>query len=263
MLLSDELQLGYALQAFGYAFGLGPYWATVFHLYLTRAGVASMADLATGCRAETVNMDLDFFGVEQKLSPETMQQLEIFLPGPMGYRCFRLAQKAAEKVEQGAADAKYVHRPEDGKKGDEMFTTPAEDTWKLHVDCAGFVRSVLKHVTKDPFVLALSDRGFMRAKDFYRFFETVPYNVTDKKLTVENTEKDKRMKWRIVRDLRMVIPGKDDGRIENFCFGSLFLGLSSHLSLHHQEISLCIDLKAMQRVELHLLQMTAATSDIC
>jgi hypothetical protein len=205
MFLSDELQLRYALRAFGYAFGFGASWATEYHLHLTDAGINSMSDLATGCREETVNMDLDFFGVGEKLSPDTLNQLEIFLPGPMGYRCFRLAQRAAEKVKTGEADAKYVHRPEDGKKGKEMFHTPAGDEWTLHVDCAGFVRMVLKHVTKDPFVLALSDRAFMRAKDFYHFFETVPYNVTDKDVL---REKDKRMQWRLIRDLRMVIPGK-------------------------------------------------------
>lgn len=73
------------------------------------------------------------------------------------------------------------------------------------MDCAGFVRRVLQHVTKDPFVLALSDRTFMRAKDFYRFFETVPYSVTDKDILREN---EKKMQWRLVRDLRMVIPGE-------------------------------------------------------
>ena len=45
----------------------------------------------------------------------------------------------------------------------------------------------------------------MRAKDFYRFFETVPYSVTDKEYL---KEKDRKMQWRLVRDLRMVIPGE-------------------------------------------------------
>lgn len=131
MLLSDEIQLGFALQAFGYAFGLGPFWASQYHLYLTKAGINSMADLATGCREETINMDLDFIGVTDRLSDSTMKQLDIFLPGPMGYRCFRLAQRAAEKVKSGEADAKYVHRPEDGKKGDEVFKINPEGKWKL------------------------------------------------------------------------------------------------------------------------------------
>lgn len=165
-----------------------------------------MADLATGCREETVNMDLEFIGVTEKLSEKITKQLDIFLPGPKGHRCFRLAQRAAEKVKSGEADAKYVHRPEDGKKGEEIFNINHGGQWKLHVDCAGFVRSVLQHVTKDRFVLALSDRAFMRAKDFYRFFETVPYNVTDKDVL---REPDKRMQWRLVRDLRLVIPGTE------------------------------------------------------
>ncbi|CAB9510434.1 expressed unknown protein [Seminavis robusta] len=205
MMLSDEVQLGFALQAFGNASGLGPFWASQFHLYLTKAGINSMSVLATGCREETVNMDLEFIGVTEKLSDKTIKQLLIFLPGPMGYRCFRLAQMAAKKVKAGEADAKYIHRPENGMKGDEVFKINHEGSWKLHVDCAGFVRSTLQHVTKDKkFVLALSDRSFMRAKDFYRFFETVPYSVTDSDILQET---DMRMQWRLVRDLRLVIPG--------------------------------------------------------
>jgi len=162
--LSDEIQLGYALQAFAIAFELGPFWATQFLMFFTKAGINSIGELATGCREETVNMDLEFIGVTDRLSELAMQQLQIFLPGPMGCRCFRLAQRAAEKVKEGEADAKYVHRPEDGQKGDELFKINPRGEWKLHVDCAGFVRGVLKHVTKDPFLLALSDRAFMRAK---------------------------------------------------------------------------------------------------
>ena len=204
-LLSDEVQLGFALQAFGFASGLGPFWASQYHLYLTKAGIGSMADLATGCREDTVNMDLEFIGVTEKISEGILKQLEIFLPGPKGFRCFRLAQRAAQKVKAGEAETKYSHRPENGKQGKEVFKISPNGDWKLHVDCAGFVRSVLKHVTKDPFVLALSDRSFMRAKDFYRFFDTVPYSVTDQELIQED---DNRMKWRLVRDLRLVIPGK-------------------------------------------------------
>ena len=97
-----------------------------------------------------------------------------------------------------------MHRPENGRLGDEQWHVPVDDEWTLHVDCAGFVRNVLRHVTKDPFRMSLSDRAFMRAKDFYRFFETSPYTVLDKEDIVES---DRRMKWRLVPDLRMVIPG--------------------------------------------------------
>lgn len=204
-LISDEVQLGYALQAFAYAFNLGPFWGSQYLIYLTKAGINSMSNLATGCNDETLNMDLDFIGVprDDHFNPNTVQRLNVFLPGPVGFRCFRLAQTAAEKVERGSADAKYVHRPESGKAGEETWDTTGND-WTLHVDCAGLVRSVLKHVTKDPFLVSLSDRSFMRAKDFYRFFETVPYSVTDQQEVVET---DKQMHWRLVRDLRMVIPG--------------------------------------------------------
>jgi hypothetical protein len=205
MLLSGEVQLGYALEAFNYAHSKGAGWSTKYLIYLTKAGISSMPELLTGCKEDTINLDLDFLGIppEDRLKDETIDLLASFLPGPVGFRCFRLAQKAGQKVKSGTADAKYVHRPESGKKGDEQWDLKGDD-WTLHVDCAGFVRSVLKHVTKDAFVVSLSDRSFMRAKDFYRFFETIPYTVTEKG---EMPESDKRMQWRLVRDLRMVIPG--------------------------------------------------------
>jgi hypothetical protein len=197
MLLSGEVQLGYALEAFSYAHSKGQGWSTKYLIYLTKAGISSMPELLTGCKEDTLNLDLDFLGIpsEERLSEETIDLLASFLPGPVGFRCFRLAQKAGQKVKSGTADAKYVHRPESGKKGDEQWDLKGDD-WTLHVDCAGFVRSVLKHVTKDAFMVSLSDRSFMRAKDFYRFFETIPYTVTEKG---EMPESDKRMQWRLVR----------------------------------------------------------------
>lgn len=87
-------------------------------------------------------------------------------------------------------------------KGDEAFKVPVHDKWIVNVDCAGFVRQVLKHVTKNPFVLSLSDRDFMRAKDFFEFFSTIPFTVLDGK---EFPESARLMKWRNVPDLRMVI----------------------------------------------------------
>ena len=49
----------------------------------------------------------------------------------------------------------------------------------------------------------------MRAKDFYRFFETLDYSVTDKEeLPVELEQKMERIKkWRLITDLWMVLPG--------------------------------------------------------
>jgi len=205
-MLSDEIQLGYALEAFGWAHQKGQGWATSKLLCFKSAGISTMSLLEIGCKEKTVNMDMELFGVpqEQHLSDKTMEALQIFLPGPVGFRCFRLAQKAAAKVKKGTAATEYVHRLEDGKSGREEWDLPVGEEWTLNVDCAGFVRNTLKHVTKNRLVMALSDRDFMRAKDFYAFFQTVPYTVMDQQEICEET---KYMKWRIVPDLRMIIPG--------------------------------------------------------
>jgi hypothetical protein len=205
-ILSDEVQLGYALEAFGHAFQMGVGWTTATLLYLKAAGIASMNDLNTGCKDQTVNLDLELFGTppENRLTPTVIQNLKSFLPGPVGCRCFRLATRIAQKVERGSAETEYVHRLENGKKGEEEWHMPFDDTWVVNVDCAGFIRLALKHVTKNPFVMALSDRDFMRAKDFYDFFLTIPFTVMDAQ---EIPDGARLMKWRIVPDLRMVIPG--------------------------------------------------------
>jgi hypothetical protein len=150
----------------------------------------------------------------------------------MGIRCFRLAQKAASKVKKGDANVKYVHRPMSGAEGEEIWDVPATDHWTLHVDCAGFVRNTIQHVTKQrPFVQALSDRDFMRAKDFFIFFQSLPYTIldavpapstsvssggdtitcsnnnnnnTDTSMMVDDND---RVKWRRIDDLRHVIAG--------------------------------------------------------
>lgn len=205
-LLSDEVQLGFALEAFGWAHMMGVGWTTTTLLYLKNAGISTLADLSTGCKDQTINLDLELFDTPKEyfLAASTLKSLEAFLPGPMGFRTFRLAQRIATKVEKGHAETEYVHRPENGKKGDEEFHMPVGDTWVVNVDCAGFVRNALKHVTKNPLVMSLSDRDFMRAKDFYEFFLTIPYTVMDKQ---EIPDGARIMKWRIVKDLRMVIPG--------------------------------------------------------
>jgi hypothetical protein len=205
-----ETQLKDALQAFAYVYHLDPDWAETFHAYFLEAGINSMNDLVVGCREETINMDLEFAGVPETLETELIAKLQSFLPGPVGFRCFRLAHAVADRVERGQADAKYVHRPEDdikeGRGPEQWKLGGINEVWKVHVDCAGFVRSVLKHVSKDPFILSLSDRNFMRAKDFYRFFETLEYSILDHRAR-NITNNDKRMQWRVVRDLRAVIPG--------------------------------------------------------
>jgi len=149
---SDKQQLRDCLEAFAFAHQLPDSdWAVHYQTYFARAGITSIQDLATATRDGTVNLDLDFLAdvpPHDRLSEDLIAKLHHFLPGPVGIRCIRLAQRAAEKVETGEADAKYVHRPESGKKGDEQWqiSNAGDKAWTLHVDCAGFVRSTLKHV---------------------------------------------------------------------------------------------------------------------
>ncbi|KAL3919722.1 MAG: hypothetical protein SGILL_003611, partial [Bacillariaceae sp.] len=181
-------------------------WASTFLNNIQDAEITSMNDLAMSCRDHTINVDLQLFGTpsDQLLSAQTIKSLVNFLPGPMGFRCFRVAQRIAQQVERGDAETEYVHRPQSGKQGDELWKVTVNGKWIVNVDCAGFVRNCLKHVTKNPFTLSLSDRDFMRAKDFYGFFETIPFTVMD---TQTLNPEARLMKWRIVKDLRSVIPG--------------------------------------------------------
>lgn len=216
---SDEIHLGYALDAFAYAHHKPNGWSTANLLRLKSAGISSMSDLSAGCQEETVNLDLELFGIppKQRLSRETVAALRSFLPGPVGFRCFRLAQMAANKVSVGQATTEYVHRPESGKIGDETFQILGHMPWILHVDCAGFVRNCVKHTTKDPMVKCLSDRDFMRAKDFFAFFRALKATVMDVPDAVagngggagvdEVTSTTQLRQWRRVDDLRMCIPG--------------------------------------------------------
>jgi hypothetical protein len=57
--------------------------------------------------------------------------------------------------------------------------------------------------------MSLSDRDFMRAKDFYCFFSTLPFTIMDPSSPmISAANKQHRVpNWRIVNDLRMVIPG--------------------------------------------------------
>jgi hypothetical protein len=180
-LISDEVQLGLALTAFSNAHSLEKDWPIKYTIYLRNAGITSMAYLQQGCVQNTINLDLELFDIPitELLSDELIAKLRSFLPGPVGFRCFRLAQKAAEKVAYGTAQTEYVNRPANGKKGDEKWAINNNQSWTLNVDCAGFVRNCLKHVTKNPFRLLLSDRDFMRAKDFYGFFSSLPHTVLD------------------------------------------------------------------------------------
>jgi hypothetical protein len=207
MSLSDEVQLGYALEAFGCAHQMGVGWSTTTLLFLKEVGISSIAELSTGCNDDTVNLDLELFGTpaEYRLSKSTILNLDCFLPGPKGSRCFRLAQRISQQVEKGHAETEYVHRPANGKIGEETWKIAVGGgKWVVNVDCAGFVRNVLKHTTKNPFVMALSDRDFMRAKDFYDFFSTIPFTILNPQPFPEGS---RLMKWRIVQDLRFVMPG--------------------------------------------------------
>lgn len=238
-LISDEVQLGLALTAFSTAHNLEKDWPIKYMIYLRNAGITSMAYLQQGCAQNTINLDLELFDISstELLSDDIIAKLRSFLPGPVGFRCFRLAQKAAEKVAYGTAQTEYVNRPANGKKGDEMWNLSSSKGWTLNVDCAGFVRNCLKHVTKNPFRMLLSDRDFMRAKDFYGFFNSLPCTVLDTESATDdgnghdystshnysnihsnNSNPDLRtlgatitgpntMSWRRVPDLRMVIPG--------------------------------------------------------
>lgn len=198
-----------ALESYAMAYNRGDVWPAEALKTLRVAGINNLPSLSAGCRDLTIGLDMELFGVpsNKRFCKNTMHQLSTFLPGPVGFRCFRLAQLAAVKVENGMADTDYVHRAanDSAKNVNEVWKLSPNGEWILHVDCAGFVRSCLKHVTKDPFVMALSDRSFMRAKDFYNFFHAIPYTVLSRDPAI--AEEDQTMKWRLVPDLRMVIPG--------------------------------------------------------
>ena len=153
--LTEEVQLGYALEAFGLAHQMGVGWTTATLLHLKAAGINSISDLATGCKDRTVNLDLELFGSppENRFSPNVIRKLNSFLPGPVGHRCFRLAQHISRQVEKGKVQSEYVHRHQDGNVGNEQWTLKHGGQWVVNVDCAGFVRNALKHVTKNPFVM--------------------------------------------------------------------------------------------------------------
>jgi hypothetical protein len=147
--LLTEKHLGHALEeAFDFAHALAPDWADWCYQHLTEAGVDSINDLSMGCKEDALNLDLDFIEcpLEGRLDNQTLLLFCYFLPGPTGLRCFRLSQIAVDRVEKRLADAKYVHRPESGLRGEERWHDARGDAWKLHVDYVGFVRSVLKHV---------------------------------------------------------------------------------------------------------------------
>ena len=110
-------------------------------------------------------------------------------------------------MEAGTAVTAYEHRgngvedqsvpPEvwkvPGASGREAYT---QEPWILKVDCSGFIRNVFQTVTGAELTASLSDRRFMRARDFYNFFGTVA-SVT--------TEQDTSVMWRRVPGIRQVL----------------------------------------------------------
>ena len=82
--------------------------------------------------------------------------------------CLALAEEAVKHAEANPECTKHVYRSQHPWKNEEVWLVrrATDGEWKMHVDCAGFVRNVLETTLKKPFTAALSDRSFMRAKDF-------------------------------------------------------------------------------------------------
>jgi len=113
------------------------------------------------------------------------------------------------QVEEKTAVTAYEHRGngvEDQGIPPEVWNVPnasgrepyTKEPWVLRVDCSGFIRNVFGTVTGGELAVSLSDRRFMRARDFYNFFGTVP-SVT--------AEKDTSLIWRRVPGIKMILPG--------------------------------------------------------
>jgi hypothetical protein len=145
---------------------------------LLKADIDSTEKLEMACRQGTINLLLAQAECET-LAEITVVHLDRFLPGPTGRSCYRLAQEAVERVEAKTAKTKYVHRANKVKVEKEIWDVTT-DTWTMHVDCAGFIRNVLGTILdRSPFIECLSDRPFMRAKDFFTYFEKLPNKITD------------------------------------------------------------------------------------
>lgn len=190
-----EFQLKAALQAFERAFlssdRCGEYPLTFRHTEVwmhelkTKGKIVSVDQLASKCRMELFNkttkgdrtMDennkktisqANSVVVPLWKNPKALQCLSAFLPSSIGFRCFQLADEAVQRVETGLAKAAYVHRG--SKRGEKWIVSNGCHLdrngccWTLNVDCAGFVRNVIKSVAGSDMVISLSDRDYMRAK---------------------------------------------------------------------------------------------------
>jgi hypothetical protein len=142
MVLRDEVQLSDALKVFSQAHTMSIGWTARIMIHLRTADIISIDDLASRCKHGTINSELELYGApkEDLLDESTIQSLKSFLPGLFGFRCFRLAQRIAEKVAKGSAESDYINRPENGSKGDEKWHVPLTGNWIVNVDCAGFIR---------------------------------------------------------------------------------------------------------------------------
>jgi hypothetical protein len=181
----------------------------------------TMEQLETACREQqtttTIRNSLlsQISGAEPFLPADTLTRLDRFLQGPCGRKCFQLAKEAVERVENGTGDTNYVHRQNAISVVGEIWNVNMEDTcttnWTMHVDCAGLIRNLLGTILKEqPDVVCgaccLSDRPFMRAKDFYTYFERLPCTISDLGSSTSTTTTTD-WQWRRVDDMRRLLPG--------------------------------------------------------
>jgi hypothetical protein len=217
---NDVYLLTHALYQFAQIEGKSEGWPERRVRDMELANIGTMEHLETTCRENTINSILTSVGAAAAAAaagttttflPETVTRLDRFLQGPCGRNCFRLAKEAVERVENGTGVTKYVHRKNaiavlkeiwdvEGGGGDDATSSTSGD-WIMHVDCAGFIRNMLGTILENEpsFVACLSDRPFMRAKDFFTFFERLPCTISD--LGTSTTY------WRRVDDMRRLLPG--------------------------------------------------------
>jgi len=176
---------------------------------------------------------------QQVQQQQLRQSLRQFLPGPVSVRWLNLAREAVLRAESNPSCTRHVYRSQQAKNNKEVWDItyrngvllpPSEDgcEWRMYVDCAGFVRNVLETVLGgEPFAPSLSDRSFMRAKDFYTFFESLrglPYyrdcdnngdsggkptscTVRRRDARARRAAAEDRNYWRKISDLWTILPG--------------------------------------------------------
>ena len=140
-----------------------------------------------------------------------LQQITGFTPGPVAIKCLALAKEAVNHAEANPECTKHVYRSQHRSNNREVWkvglNTNGGKEWIMHVDCAGFVRNVLETSLKHPFTVALSDRSFMRAKDFFTFFEHLPSLSAVAGSDLNDMRTSDSLCWSRVDDLRMILPG--------------------------------------------------------